>query len=184
MNNFLALTTRRKDAASYILSTFISRSDSRRRVCCNLTFSVLRMINYKSWKLNGFKTVFQVFHYSGVSYTNELVSMCKLKVVWKILYFRESRVWILSQLTFRISIKRRNFMEFFGVALKVEHSARRLISYRREFSQFFSIALRGFFSGYSGFLPSLKLHVFIKFPYCLNKVDKVKERYVRSGKRL
>ena len=80
MNNLFVLTTRRKVAASYILNTFDSRSDSRRRVCRNLTFSVLRMINYKSWKLNGFQTVFQVFHYSGVSYRNELVSMCKLKV--------------------------------------------------------------------------------------------------------
>ena len=179
MNNLFVLTTRRNDAASYILNTFNSRSDSRRRVCRNLTFSVLRMINYKSWKLNGFQTVFQVFHYSGVSYGNELVSMCKLKVAWKIWYFRQFLYEFCRNSTFRISIKHRNFKEFVGVALEVEHGPRRLISYRREFSQL----IRGIFSEYSGFLPSLKHNVFIKFLYCLNKIDKVKERYVWSRKR-
>ena len=76
-------------------------------------------------------------------------------------------------------MKHRNFMEFFRVTLEVDHRARRLISYRREFSQLISIALQGVFSEteYSGLLPSLKLNVFNKFPYCLNEVDKVKERY-------
>ena len=163
------MTTRHKDATSCILNTFNSRSHSRRRVCRNLTSSALRMTNYKSWEKTGFKTVFQVFHYSGVSYRNKLVSMCKLKSDLKNEFCRNS--------TFRMSVKHRNFMQFFQVALEVEQGARRLISYTREFSLLISIALRGFFSGYSGFLPSLNLHVFIKFPYCLNKVHKVKERY-------
>ena len=52
MNNFFVLTTRRNDAASYILNTFNSRSDSRRRVYRNLTFSVLRMIYAVHYAVN------------------------------------------------------------------------------------------------------------------------------------